>query len=143
MAGAIGMQVAVGTTKEEKDVLICWMGSSQGLCSSTCWFCSSFFLFSFFFFLFSFLVFQDRVSLCSLGCPGTHFADQAGLELRNPPAPASQVLGLKACATTPGWFCSSFLPLWIYHLPVYWYFTRCGPVLSAALKMQSFVSTTY
>jgi hypothetical protein len=26
--------------------------------------------------------------------------DQAGLELRNPPASASQVLGLKACATT-------------------------------------------
>jgi hypothetical protein len=28
------------------------------------------------------------------------FVDQAGLELRNPPASASQVLGLKACATT-------------------------------------------
>jgi hypothetical protein len=26
--------------------------------------------------------------------------DQASLELRNPPASASQVLGLKACATT-------------------------------------------
>jgi hypothetical protein len=38
----------------------------------------------------------------SPGCPGTHFVDQAGLELRNPPASASQVLGLKACATTPG-----------------------------------------
>jgi hypothetical protein len=46
------------------------------------------------------LVFRDRVSLCSLDCPGTHFVDQAGLELRNPPASASQVLGLKACATT-------------------------------------------
>jgi hypothetical protein len=46
------------------------------------------------------LVFQDRVSLYSSGCPGTHFVDQAGLELRNPPASASQVLGLKACATT-------------------------------------------
>jgi hypothetical protein len=44
--------------------------------------------------------FQDRVSLCSLGCPGTHSVDQAGLELRNPPASASDVLGLKACATT-------------------------------------------
>ncbi|GAB1293928.1 Ribonucleoprotein PTB-binding 1 [Apodemus speciosus] len=34
------------------------------------------------------------------GCPGTHSGDQAGLELlRNPPASASQVLGLKACAT--------------------------------------------
>jgi hypothetical protein len=28
--------------------------------------------------------------------------DQAGLELRNSPASASQVLGLKACTTTPG-----------------------------------------
>jgi hypothetical protein len=49
------------------------------------------------------LVFQDRVSLYSLGCPGTHSVesvDQAGLELRNPPASASQVLGLKAYATT-------------------------------------------
>jgi hypothetical protein len=45
-------------------------------------------------------VFQDRVSLCSSGYPGTHSVDQAGLELRNLPASASQVLGLKACATT-------------------------------------------
>jgi hypothetical protein len=52
--------------------------------------------------LFGWLVFQDRVSLCSPGCTGTHFVDQAGLELRNPSASASQVLGLKACATTPG-----------------------------------------
>jgi len=44
--------------------------------------------------------FQDRVSLCSPGCPGTHSVDQAGLELRNLPASASQVLGLKACTTT-------------------------------------------
>jgi hypothetical protein len=49
-----------------------------------------------------FLVFRDRVSLCSPGCPGTHFVDQAGLELRNLPVSASWVLGLKACATTPG-----------------------------------------
>jgi hypothetical protein len=48
------------------------------------------------------LVFRDRVSLYSPGCPGTHFVDQAGLELRNLPASASRVLGLKACATTPG-----------------------------------------
>jgi hypothetical protein len=44
--------------------------------------------------------FQDKVSLCSAGCPGTHFVDQAGLELRNLPASASQVLGLKAYTTT-------------------------------------------
>jgi hypothetical protein len=48
------------------------------------------------------LLFRDRVSLCSPGCPGTHFVDQAGLELRNPPASASRVLGLKVCTTTPG-----------------------------------------
>jgi hypothetical protein len=42
-----------------------------------------------------FLVSQDRVSLCSPGCPGTHSVDQAGLELRVPPASASQVLGFK------------------------------------------------
>jgi hypothetical protein len=48
------------------------------------------------------VVFQDRVSLYIPGCPGTHFVDQAGLKLRNMPASASQVLGLKACATTPG-----------------------------------------
>jgi hypothetical protein len=42
---------------------------------------------------------RDRVSLYSPGCPGTHSVHQAGLELRNLPASASQVLGLKACAT--------------------------------------------
>jgi hypothetical protein len=44
---------------------------------------------SFFFFFFFFLVFRDRVSLYSPGCSGTHFVDQAGLELRNLPASAS------------------------------------------------------
>jgi hypothetical protein len=70
----------------------------------------------------------DRVSLCSPGCPGTHFVDQAGLELRNPPASASRVLGLKACATMPGptsnfitWKLKTFLLslgkyLFTYHL---------------------------
>jgi hypothetical protein len=47
------------------------------------------------------VVFPDSVSLCSPGYPGTYFVDQVGLELRNPPASASQVLELKACATTP------------------------------------------
>ena len=42
----------------------------------------------------------NRVSLYIPGCPGTHSVDQAGLKLRNPPASASRVLGLKACATT-------------------------------------------
>jgi hypothetical protein len=52
---------------------------------------------------FFFLVFRDRVSLYSPGCPGAHSVDQAGLELRNPPASASRVLGIKACATMPGY----------------------------------------
>jgi hypothetical protein len=65
--------------------------------------------FFFFFFFFFFLVFRDKVSLCSPGCPATHFVDQAGLELGNPPASASQVLGLKACATTPGFSLLSYI----------------------------------
>jgi hypothetical protein len=53
-----------------------------------------------FFFVVVVFVFRDRVSLCSPGCPGTHSVDQAGLEFRNLPASASQVLGLKAYTTT-------------------------------------------
>jgi hypothetical protein len=53
---------------------------------------------SFFFYFF----FWDQVSLYSPGCPGTHFVDQTGLELRNLPASASLVLGLKLCITMPG-----------------------------------------
>jgi hypothetical protein len=71
--------------------------------------------------LFFFLVFRDRVSLCSPGCPGTHFVDQAGLELRNPPASASRVLGLKACATTPG--LNFLLKIYFFH-----YIYVCGCV---------------
>jgi hypothetical protein len=42
-----------------------------------------------FYFILFYFIFQDRVSLCSPGCPGTDFVDQAGLELRNLPASAS------------------------------------------------------
>jgi hypothetical protein len=51
---------------------------------------------SLFFFLVLFYFSRQGFS----GCPRTHFVDQAGLELRNLPASASQVLGLNVCATT-------------------------------------------
>jgi hypothetical protein len=73
-----------------------------------------FFVFVCLFVLFCFC-FLDRVSLYSYGCPGTHFVDQADLELRNLPVSASQVLGLKVCATTswllPSIFMISFFSL--------------------------------
>jgi hypothetical protein len=54
--------------------------------------------------LFSSLLFFSllfyRIFLRSPGCPGTHPVDQAGLELRDPPGFASQVLELKTWATT-------------------------------------------
>jgi hypothetical protein len=59
-------------------------------------------LFLLFFIYFYFLFFRDTVSLYSPGCLGNHVVDQAGLELKNMPASASWVLGLKVCATTPG-----------------------------------------
>ena len=54
-------------------------------------------------FCFFLFYFQDKGSFCSPCCHGTHSVDQAGLKLRNPPASASQMLGLMACATTPGY----------------------------------------
>jgi hypothetical protein len=48
-----------------------------------------------FLFYYILLYFWDRVSLCSLGYPGTHSVDQAALELTEiPPASASWALGL-------------------------------------------------
>ena len=78
-------------------------------------------IFFFFLFLFVFVfVFRDRVSLCSPGCPGTHFVDQAGLELRNPPASASRVLGLKACISWSRFHDSQHhLFLFCFYFPCY------------------------
>jgi hypothetical protein len=42
--------------------------------------------------IYFFLVSQDRTFLQSSGCPEIHSVDQGGLELRDPPASASQVL---------------------------------------------------
>jgi hypothetical protein len=59
--------------------------------------------------LFCFVLFFEAGFLCSPGYPGTHSVDHAGLQLRNLPASASQVLELKA---TTGWLeildCSYF-----------------------------------
>jgi hypothetical protein len=54
--------------------------------------------------IFVVVVLQDRVSLCSSGCPRIHFVDQAGLKLTeiHLSLPASQVLELKTCTTMPG-----------------------------------------
>ncbi|GAB1292808.1 Ubiquitin thioesterase Zranb1 [Apodemus speciosus] len=50
--------------------------------------------------------------LCSLGCPGTHFVDQAGLKLRIPSSSASRVLRLKKFYTRwkdwESWYSQSF-----------------------------------
>jgi hypothetical protein len=41
--------------------------------------------------------FRDRVSLCSPGCPGTHFVDQAGLEseIHLPLPPKCWITGMR------------------------------------------------
>jgi hypothetical protein len=75
--------------------------STKTLSLSFFFFCLFFVLFWVFCFV---LVFRDRVSLYSPGCPGTHFVDQADLELRNLPASASRVLGLKVCTTKPSFY---------------------------------------
>jgi hypothetical protein len=87
-----------------------------------------FVLFCFVLFCFVLFVFRDRVSLYSPGCPGTHFVDQVGLEFRNPPASASRVLGLKACATTPGPL-SHFLTFKFYNIKIFLFF-NCKYALS-------------
>jgi hypothetical protein len=88
-------------------------------------------VFYLFYFIFIFWFFQDRVSLYSPDCPGIHSVDQAGLELRNLPASVSQVLGLKACATTAQifffliylifFYSPDFIPLpvhlWLFNIP--------------------------
>lgn len=49
------------------------------------------------------MVFQFRVSPSSPGCPATLFVWKADLKLDLPAsASASEMLGLKACVTTPG-----------------------------------------
>ena len=72
-----------------------------GLLSLLSFFVCLFFSFCFFLvFVFFFSPKTGFLCVALPGCPGTHFVNQAGLGLRNLPASASQVLGLKACATT-------------------------------------------
>lgn len=40
-----------------------------------------------------------RVSLCCSSCPGAHYVDKDDLKFRDLPVSASQVLGLRTCAT--------------------------------------------
>jgi hypothetical protein len=58
-------------------------------------FCFVLFCFVLFCFVLFCFVSETSFSCLSPGCPETHSVDQAGLKLRNPPASASQVLGLK------------------------------------------------
>jgi hypothetical protein len=79
-------------------------------------------------------LFWDRVSLYSPGCPGIHFVDQAGLELGNPPASASQVLGLKACITMYGCKITSYFPF--FH--IYFEYVCTVPISENAARSYDF-----
>ena len=94
------------------------------------------------FFLFCFVfVFSRHASLYS---PGTHSVDQAGLELRNPSASASQVLGLKAYTTMPS--CLLFVVVvWFYETAF-----LCSPgypgthsIDQAALKLRNLPASAF
>lgn len=47
-----------------------------------------------------FCCFRDKISVCSAGCPRTHYANQAAFKIRDLPASVSWVLRLYVCATT-------------------------------------------
>jgi hypothetical protein len=57
-------------------------------------------LVSVFWYLFVYLFCFFETGFLCVALELTVYVDQAGLKLRNPPASVSQVLGLKACATT-------------------------------------------
>jgi hypothetical protein len=58
-----------------------------------------------------FLFVWNKVSLRSPGCPGTHSVDQAGFRLRDLPAPAFRVLGLKVCTSVSDKSCYQSLDI--------------------------------
>jgi hypothetical protein len=111
---------------------------SLGLCffilnfSLSYFFVFVFCLGDYYYFVVFLLLFQDRVSLCSPGCPGTCSVDQAGLKLRESSASAFQVLGLKSCTTIPGFgFCFvslRFIYFYIVQMSIYLHeCTMCVP----------------
>jgi hypothetical protein len=57
------------------------------------------FYYGYYYYYYYYFFFFETEFLC-VGCPGTHSVDQTGLELRNSPASASKVLGLKERAIT-------------------------------------------
>ena len=85
------------------------------------------------FLLFVCCLFSEKGFSCSPGFPGTLSADQTGLRLRDLPASASQVLGLKVCTTTPGSTCCLFglvlVLVWIgFFVLFFWVFWLGGLV---------------
>jgi hypothetical protein len=88
----------------------------------------------------TFFFFRNRVSLCSPGCPRTHSVDQAGLELRNPPASASQVLGLKACTTTPSFTHTFYNKLILPQVRPWWKITLVCCLCPVRRNRHSFTS---
>jgi hypothetical protein len=104
-----------------------WKACCPLLDAYYCYLCGCYFYLMTFITPALFFFFWDRVSLCTPGCPGTLSVDQTGLKLRDWPASASWVLGLKVC-TTPAqlmsvFFCSVyaliFLVAWLsVHLVV-------------------------
>lgn len=56
------------------------------------------------------LFFETGTLFCSSDCPGIHFVDQAGLELRDASGSLTSLLGLKAFTTRPS-LCGNFFLL--------------------------------
>ena len=92
------MQLALFCTWYEAKANFMFLAMMQTLASMSLFCISCFYSMTYFLFLLCLFVwiwfFWDRVSLYSPGCSGTQSVDQAGLELRNPPASASQSAGI-------------------------------------------------
>jgi hypothetical protein len=84
------------------------------------------FIFYFYLFNFCFVFFLNRFSLCIPGFPGTHSVDQGRLKIRNLPASATQVLGLKASTITPRFILFIYLFIYLFtNLLLFWVFCFC------------------